>query len=98
MEALQGNLEMSHHLGVLRPLNLQISLLPSSEQLGCSSHLLQSPPRPKAVTNTPNAKESNQQPASHHLQNLHPAQGSLGLASCPENTAPPPGAQEARGG
>lgn len=34
--------ERADILGVLRPLNLQISLLPSSEQLGCLSHLLQS--------------------------------------------------------
>lgn len=42
-----------------------------------------SPPRPKAVTNTLNAKESNQQPASHHLQTCTLPRAPPGLASRP---------------
>ena len=40
-----------------------------------------SPPRPPAVTSTPNAEESDQQPASHNLQTWTLPTAPPGLAS-----------------
>lgn len=61
------------------PPNIPSSFIRAAWMLQPSASV--SPPRPPAVTSTPNAEESNQQPASHDLQTWTLPTAPLGLAS-----------------
>lgn len=81
---MQGTWRASRHFGgpeTPEPPNIPSSFIRAAGMLEPPASV--SPPRPKAVTSTPNAKESNQQPASHHLQTRTMPRAPPGLASRP---------------
>ena len=82
MEALRGTHRASRHFGgpeTPEPPNIPSSFIRAAWMLQPPAPV--SPPRPPAVTSTPNAEESDQQPASRDLQTRTLPAAPPGLAS-----------------